>query len=379
MSRLGGEVRYHGQNILDLPKAGMQKLRRHIQVVFQDPYSSLDPRFTVRRILSEPWQVFPEIVSPEKREARVAELLSLVGLNPSDADRYPHQFSGGQRQRIGIARALALEPEVIVCDEAVSALDVSVQAQVVNLLKNLQDKLGLAYLFIAHDLSVVRHISDRVIVMYLGQVVEEGPPDEVFRNPKHPYTVALLSAVPLPDPKRRNREVIVLEGEVLNPIFPPSGCPFHPRCSNARDICRSTPPPVRKIGEISARCHFAGEMDMVGKCRRSNTKVERKRFESRRGWHRTGSVQNLVISVANFALETDRNLSRLLPRVDGFHLAKRPAHCRATPTVASHWLAIRMGLARTALCPAFSKLGRAILAIKPKHLSMSHMACASKP
>ena len=259
----GGEVLSHGKNILDLPKAQMQKLRRHIQVIFQDPYSSLDPRFTVRRILSEPWQIFPEIVPPDRRDARVAELLSLVGLNPSDADRYPHQFSGGQRQRIGIARALALEPEVIVCDEAVSALDVSVQAQVVNLLKDLQDKLGLAYLFIAHDLSVVRHISDRVIVMYLGQVVEEGPTEEVFRNPRHPYTVALLSAVPLPDPKQRDREVIVLEGEVPNPIFPPSGCPFHPRCAHAQVICRRTPPPVRQIGDTRARCFFAGELETV--------------------------------------------------------------------------------------------------------------------
>ncbi|KUF09134.1 ABC transporter ATP-binding protein [Pseudoponticoccus marisrubri] len=257
----GGEVHYHGQDILALSRPEMQKLRRHIQVVFQDPYSSLDPRFTVRRILSEPWQIFPDIVPPEQREARVAELLTLVGLNPSDADRYPHQFSGGQRQRIGIARALALEPEVIVCDEAVSALDVSVQAQVVNLLKELQDKLGLAYLFIAHDLSVVRHISDRVIVMYLGEVVEEGPVEEVFTTPRHPYTVALLSAVPLPDPSRRDREVIVLEGEVPNPIFPPSGCPFHPRCAHAQEICRQTPPPVRTIGPTRARCHFAGALD----------------------------------------------------------------------------------------------------------------------
>ena len=259
----GGEVLYHGQNILDLSRSEMQKLRRHIQVVFQDPYSSLDPRFTVRRILSEPWQVFPDIVPAHQREARVAELLTLVGLNPSDADRYPHQFSGGQRQRIGIARALALEPEVIVCDEAVSALDVSVQAQVVNLLKDLQDRLGLAYLFIAHDLSVVRHISDRVIVMYLGQVVEEGPTEEVFQNPRHPYTQALLSAVPIPDPARRDREVIVLEGEVPNPIFPPSGCPFHPRCAHAGDICREAPPPVKTLSGAAARCHFADRLEVV--------------------------------------------------------------------------------------------------------------------
>ncbi|MFN4128740.1 MAG: ABC transporter ATP-binding protein [Paracoccaceae bacterium] len=202
-----GQVLFQGRNILDLPPAEMRKLRRDIQVIFQDPYSSLDPRFTVRRIIQEGWEVFPDIVPPRVREARLGELLHLVGLNTSDADRYPHQFSGGQRQRIGIARALALEPKVIICDEPVSALDVSVQAQVVNLLEDLQDQLGLAYLFIAHDLSVVHHISDRVLVMYLGQVVEEGPVAQVFSAPRHPYTVALLSAVPVPDPASRPRPV----------------------------------------------------------------------------------------------------------------------------------------------------------------------------
>lgn len=258
-----GEVLYKGTDILTLKPNDMRRLRRHIQVVFQDPYSSLDPRFTVRRILQEPWKVFPEIVPPEWREARVAELLRLVGLNPSDADRYPHQFSGGQRQRIGIARALALEPEVIICDEPVSALDVSVQAQVVNLLMDLQQELGLAYLFIAHDLSVVHHISDRVMVMYLGEVVEEGPTDQIFNAPRHPYTVALLSAVPVPVPQLRDREVIVLEGEVPNPISPPSGCPFHPRCAQAKDVCQTTRPPEVRDGMSMARCHFAGELDFV--------------------------------------------------------------------------------------------------------------------
>ena len=258
-----GEVRYKGTDILALRRNEMRKLRRHIQVVFQDPYSSLDPRFTVRRILQEPWRVFPEIVPPAKREARVAELLRLVGLNPSDADRYPHQFSGGQRQRIGIARALALEPEVIVCDEPVSALDVSVQAQVVNLLMDLQKELDLAYLFIAHDLSVVHHISDRVMVMYLGEVVEEGPTEQIFNAPRHPYTVALLSAVPVPVPQLRDREVIVLEGEVPNPIAPPAGCPFHPRCARARDLCKTTAPPEVKDDTGMARCHFAGELDFA--------------------------------------------------------------------------------------------------------------------
>ncbi len=260
-----GDVLYRGTNILELKTRDMRKLRRHIQVVFQDPYSSLDPRFTVRRILQEGWEVFPEIVAPARREARVAELLRLVGLSPSDADRYPHQFSGGQRQRIGIARALALEPDVIVCDEPVSALDVSVQAQVVNLLMDLQKELGLAYLFIAHDLSVVHHISDRVMVMYLGEVVEEGPTEQIFNAPKHPYTVALLSAVPVPDPAVRDRQIVVLDGEVPNPISPPSGCPFHPRCGRATDLCATTPPPAVSDNTSVARCHYAGEPDAVGR------------------------------------------------------------------------------------------------------------------
>ncbi len=258
-----GEVQYKGTDILALKPNEMRKLRRHIQVIFQDPYSSLDPRFTVRRILQEPWRVFPEIVPSAQQEARVSELLRLVGLHPSDADRYPHQFSGGQRQRIGIARALALEPEVIICDEPVSALDVSVQAQVVNLLMDLQQEFGLAYLFIAHDLSVVHHISDRVMVMYLGEVVEEGPTDQIFNAPRHPYTVALLSAVPVPVPRLRDREVIVLEGEVPNPIAPPPGCPFHPRCAQATDLCKTTPPPQVSDGTSMARCHFAGKLDFV--------------------------------------------------------------------------------------------------------------------
>ena len=259
-----GEVRYQGRNILDMSPVEMRALRRNIQVIFQDPYGSLDPRFSVRRIIGEGWEVFPDIVPAGRRAARVAELLELVGLNPGDADRFPHQFSGGQRQRIGIARALAVEPRVIICDEPVSALDVSVQAQVINLLSKLQKDLGLAYLFIAHDLSVVHHIADRVMVMYLGQVVEDGPVAEVFRNPRHPYTVALLSAVPVPDPKLRAREVLVLEGEVPNPVNPPSGCPFHPRCVHARDICHTSMPPLRQAGTATTRCHFAGELDFSG-------------------------------------------------------------------------------------------------------------------
>ena len=256
-----GEVLYHGRNILDLPREDMRRLRRRIQVVFQDPYGSLDPRFTVRRIIQEPWEVFPDIVPRDRREARVAELLQLVGLHPTDADRHPHQFSGGQRQRIGIARALALDPEVIICDEPVSALDVSVQAQVINLLMNLQKELGIAYLFIAHDLSVVHHISDRVMVMYLGEVIEEGPVEEVFFAPKHPYTVALLSAVPVPDPKMRDRDVIVLDGEVPNPVTPPAGCAFHPRCRHATELCRTTSPPPQPVPGGHARCHYVGKHD----------------------------------------------------------------------------------------------------------------------
>jgi len=256
-----GTTIFDGHDMSLLSNRELRLMRRHMQVIFQDPYSSLDPQFTVRRILQEPWNVFPEIVAPAQREARLSELLTLVGLHPSDADRYPHQFSGGQRQRIGIARALALEPRVIICDEPVSALDVSVQAQVVNLLEELQSTLGLAYLFIAHDLSVVHHISDKVMVMYLGEVVESGPVESVFVNPKHPYTVALLSAVPIPDPKLRHRNVIVLEGEVPNPLSPPSGCAFHPRCIHATELCQQTPPQVANIDGVTVRCHFAGQLD----------------------------------------------------------------------------------------------------------------------
>lgn len=256
-----GSVLFDGCDLSSLSAQELRKVRRHMQVIFQDPYSSLDPRFTVRRILQEPWNIFPDIVRKSEREGRMAELLTLVGLHASDADRYPHQFSGGQRQRIGIARALALEPKVVICDEPVSALDVSVQAQVVNLLEDLQSELGLAYLFIAHDLSVVHHISDSVMVMYLGEIVESGPVESVFINPQHPYTVALLSAVPIPDPKLRNRDLIVLEGEVPNPASPPTGCKFHPRCSHATELCQQSAPPEALIEDVTVRCHFAGKLD----------------------------------------------------------------------------------------------------------------------
>ena len=240
----------------------MRRLRRDIQIVFQDPYTSLNPRMTVGDIVGEPFEIHADVVPKGGRRKRVEELLDLVGLNPEHINRYPHQFSGGQRQRIGIARGIALNPKVIVCDEPVSALDVSVQAQVVNLMEKLQDELGLAYLFIAHDLSVVRHISDRVGVMYLGRMAEIGEEDEVYSRPTHPYTQALLSAVPVPDPTLRGkREQIVLQGDVPSPANPPSGCRFHTRCWKAQEICSVEEPQLvlraDGRGEHPSACHFA--------------------------------------------------------------------------------------------------------------------------
>jgi oligopeptide transport system ATP-binding protein len=242
-----GKVFYRGENLADLPRDRMRRYRRDMQIIFQDPYASLNPRMTVGNIVAEPLEVHG-IGNASERRQRVQDLLALVGLNPYFINRYPHEFSGGQRQRIGVARALALEPEFIVCDEPISALDVSIQAQVVNLLQELQTKLGLTYLFIAHDLSMVRHISDRVAVMYLGKIMELAPRDELYNDPLHPYTQALLSAVPIPDPiKERKRQRIILEGDVPSPANPPSGCQFHTRCPLAVEMCKNVVPEWREV------------------------------------------------------------------------------------------------------------------------------------
>ncbi|MFQ3662971.1 MAG: dipeptide ABC transporter ATP-binding protein [Chloroflexaceae bacterium] len=253
-----GEVLFEGKDVLKAGRNQLKALRRDMQIVFQDPYASLDPRLTVGESVAE-GLVIHRIGTPAERRERVREVLARVGLHASQMSRFPHEFSGGQRQRIGIARALIMEPKLIVCDEPVSALDVSIQSQVLNLLKNLQREFGLTYLFIAHNLAVVEHISDRVGVMYLGKVVELAGRDDLFREPLHPYTRALISAIPHPDPTRR-RERIVLQGDVPSPINPPAGCRFHPRCWIARDICKEQEPAFeeKKKGHWVA-CHFAGE------------------------------------------------------------------------------------------------------------------------
>ncbi|WP_018347873.1 ABC transporter ATP-binding protein [Longispora albida] len=255
-----GSVTFKGQQIFGQSGGELRRTRRNIQMVMQDPYTSLNPRMTVGDIIGEPYEIHPEVAPKGDRQRRVQELLELVGLNPEHINRYPHQFSGGQRQRIGIARALALRPEVIVCDEPVSALDVSIQAQVINLLGRLQKEMGLSYVFIAHDLSVVRHISDRVGVMYLGKMVEIGTEQEIYERPTHPYTQALLSAVPVADPTARaNREIIRLEGDVPSPANPPSGCRFRTRCWKAQDICATEEPALidRSADAHPSACHFA--------------------------------------------------------------------------------------------------------------------------
>jgi oligopeptide/dipeptide ABC transporter ATP-binding protein len=253
-----GKLYFEGQDITDLKGKDLRELRRNLQMIFQDPFASLDPRKNVGSIISEPFRIH-KTLKKEKIKPEVQELMELVGLNPEHYNRYPHAFSGGQRQRIGVARALALRPKLIVCDEPVSALDVSIQAQIINLLEDLQEELNLTYLFIAHDLSIVKHVSDRVAVMYLGRIVEMAPGDELYLNPKHPYTGALLSAVPIPDPKlAAAKKRIILEGDVPSPIDPPSGCRFHPRCPRAQfPTCREEDPVLTPFheGQVAA-CHF---------------------------------------------------------------------------------------------------------------------------
>jgi oligopeptide transport system ATP-binding protein len=261
----GGSVRFDGVDLVTLRDSAMRRMRRRMQIIFQDPYGSLDPRMTVGSIIAEPIDTHQLATGQAKRD-RIAELLALVGLDPRYVNRYPHEFSGGQRQRIGVARALAVEPEFIVADEPISALDVSIQAQVLNLLTDLRDRLNLTYLFIAHDLSVVKHISDRVAVMYLGKIVELGPPDVIYAGPGHPYTRALLSAVPVPDPAaERRRRRVILKGDVPSPVNPPSGCRFHTRCwlyerLGQPETCTTDDPSLRSIaGEHRVACHFAEE------------------------------------------------------------------------------------------------------------------------
>ena len=252
-----GRATLSGENLFELGAREMRVRRRRLQIIFQDPFASLNPRMTVAEIVREPWAIFPGVVHRGEWHERIADLLTRVGLNADDAHRYPHQFSGGQRQRIGIARSLALNPEIVICDEPVSALDVSIQAQVINLLEEIQDEFGLSYIFIAHDLSVVRHISDRVAVMYLGKFVELGTWQEIYERPTHPYTQALLSAVPAIDPAERTRRII-LEGEVPSPIDPPSGCRFRTRCRKAEARCAAEVPAlVERAGGHRSACHFA--------------------------------------------------------------------------------------------------------------------------
>jgi peptide/nickel transport system ATP-binding protein len=261
-----GSVRFQGTELTGLSNRRMRPIRRDMQIVFQDPYASLNPRWQINDIVSEPFKIHGADGGGATIQRRVDELLELVGLNPEHRNRYAHEFSGGQRQRIGIARALALNPKLVVLDEPVSALDVSVQAGVVNLLEELQERLGLAYVFVAHDLSVVRHISDRVAVMYLGKIVEIGDREEIYARPAHPYTQALLSAVPVPDPVlERRRQRIVLTGDVPSPVNPPSGCRFRTRCWKARDICATEEPTLepRAGGTTLSACHFAEPTAMV--------------------------------------------------------------------------------------------------------------------
>lgn len=255
-----GKIVVEGKDITKLKGKELDQFRKDVQMIFQDPYASLNPRMTVGEIVREPMDIHGIFKTKEEREARVRELLELVGLKPDHIRRYPHEFSGGQRQRIGIARTLALNPKFIVCDEPISALDVSIQAQVINLLEKIQDEMGISYLFIAHDLSMVKHISDRIGVMYLGNMMEVGESDDVYHKPLHPYTQALLSSVPIPDPKiAREKQRIVLEGELPSPINPPHGCVFCTRCPKAFDKCHQDKPELREVEGRLVACHLFDE------------------------------------------------------------------------------------------------------------------------
>ena len=250
-----GSIYYHGEDVTKIRGSHLAEFRRNVQMIFQDPYASLNPRMTVGEIIREPMDIHHIFQTKEEREQRVRELLDIVGLKPDHIRRYPHEFSGGQRQRIGIARTLALNPQFIVCDEPISALDVSIQAQVINLLEHIQKEMGISYLFIAHDLSMVKHISDRIGVMYLGNLVEIGDSDDVYHRPLHPYTQALLSAVPIPDPRvAREKKRIVLEGELPSPLDTPSGCVFRTRCPNATERCAKEKPGMVNVGKRRVAC-----------------------------------------------------------------------------------------------------------------------------
>jgi oligopeptide transport system ATP-binding protein len=289
-----GVVKFDGVDLTTLKRDQLRKMRRRMQIIFQDPYSSLNPRMTVGSIISEPIETH-NLATGKAKLDRVKELLALVGLNPNYTNRYPHEFSGGQRQRIGVARSLAVEPEFIVCDEPISALDVSIQAQVLNLLVELREQFGLTYLFIAHDLSVVRHISDRVGVMYLGKIVELGPPSAIYETPAHPYTRALLSAVPIPDPQaERRRKRVILTGDVPSPANPPSGCRFHTRCwlyekLGRPENCRTEDPELRLVqSDHRAACHYAEDalQSDVGVAHIGAEPIKRKPFGSGPGAHK---------------------------------------------------------------------------------------------